>query len=59
MTGNNKSGRPKLSETEETVWVHARVTKSQRRFLEEAGDGNVSEGLRKMVDLLRRGIADD
>lgn len=54
MTENNKSGRPRLSETEETVWVHARVTESQREFLRRLGNGNVSEGLRGLVNAAQR-----
>lgn len=47
---NNKLGRPPIDENEKTVNLSVSVTKSQAAFLKEHGFGNVSLGIRRLVD---------
>ena len=50
MTEQKRRGRPKLSTEEKTVALTVTVTESQAEFLEKVGNGNVSAGVRKLVD---------
>lgn len=46
----NKLGRPTLSENEKTTNLSVSVTEVQAKFLKEYGFGNVSLGIRRLVD---------
>ena len=46
----NKKGRPTLSKDDKTVNLSVSVTKAQAEFLKEHGFGNVSLGIRRLVD---------
>lgn len=45
-----KLGRPTLSEDDKTVNLSVSVTEAQAKFLKEHGFGNVSLGIRRLVD---------
>lgn len=47
---NNKLGRPTLSENKKTVNLSISITEAQAKFLKEHGFGNVSLGIRRLVD---------
>lgn len=46
----NKLGRPALSEEDKTVKLSVSVTVSRAEFLKKYGFGNVSLGIRRLVD---------
>lgn len=47
---NNKGGRPPLDEKEASVRLNVTVTESQAEWLKEYGFGNISLGVRRLVD---------
>ena len=46
----NKLGRPALSKDDKTVNQNVSLTESRVEFLKEYGFGNVSLGIRRLVD---------
>ena len=51
MTDNKKKrGRPPLSQTEPTVFQTVSLTTKQVEFLRAHGSGNVSLGIRRLID---------
>lgn len=51
MTKN--PGRPTLSDEEPTVRINAKVPSSVRDIIKAIGEGNISEGVRRMVELFK------
>ena len=54
----NKLGRPTLSEDDKTVNLSVSITRSQAKFLKDHGFGNVSLGIRRLVDEKRKETGD-
>lgn len=50
----NKKGRPTLSEDDKTVNLSVSVTEDRAAFLKTHGFGNVSLGIRRLVDEKRK-----
>lgn len=46
----NKLGRPPINENEKTTNLSVSVTEAQAKFLKDYGFGNVSLGIRRLVD---------
>lgn len=46
----NKVGRPPISKSEPTVKTSVTLLPSQITWLKDYGDGNVSDGVRRLVD---------
>ena len=53
-----KKGRPKLSTTEPTITLTASVTPSIKAAIKEIGGGNISKGIRMLMEFYANRVRD-